>query len=216
MNPYFLIRLSENEKRVLIGILIAAILLFVLIGLLGSLVIRTMKYQGKKCDALVAEVVTARLIKSPAQLRKYARKKNIRLFIKHAWSPLFLIIIGVGSLLVHNYIKEDWSYNPFNLTDGFGTLLYTWDFNAPDMYTTVFGYTIIADWPPIVTEPHFVMEAIYAYVFVVFSLIGGIWYLIVSQAYLARTISARTLSKKLFEKSLDNIDLTEPIPPVTL
>lgn len=212
MNPYILISLSENDKRVLIGICIAIILIIVLIGILGSLVIKMMKYQGKKCDTLVADVVTARLIKSPAQLRKYARKKNVRYFIKQAWLPLLLVIIGVGTLFAHNIINEDWSYNPFNMTDGFGTLLYTWDFNDPDMWTTIFGLRVIADWPPIVTRPHFVMEAIYSYGFVIFTFIGGIWYLVVSQAYLARTIRAGTLSRKLFEKSLDNFDLTAPAP----
>lgn len=213
MNYPLLVRLTENDKRILIGICIAIILLFVLIGILGSLVIKTMKYQGKKCDALIADVVTARLIKTPAQLRRYARKKNTRYFIKQAWLPLLFTIIGVGSLFAHNIIKDDWTYNPFNLTDGFGTLIYTWNFNDPDMYTYIFGFKVIADWPPIATRPHFEMEAIYSYAFVVFSFIGLFWYLIVSQAYLARTIRASKLSKKLFEKTLDNFDLSA-VPPV--
>lgn len=214
-NMYYplLIRLTENDKRILIGICIAVILLFVLIGILGSLVIKTMKYQGKKCDTLIADVVIARLIKTPAQLRRYARKKNIRYFLKQAWLPLLLAIIGVGALFARNIIKDDWAYNPFNLTDGFGTLIYTLDWNNENMYTYIFGQKVIADWPQVATRPHFEMEAIYSYVFVVFSFTGGLWYLVVSQAYLARTIRANKLSKKLFEKSLDNFDLSA-LPPV--
>ena len=146
-----LIRLTENDKRILIGICIAVILLFVLIGILGSLVIKTMKYQGKKCDTLIADVVIARLIKTPAQLRRYARKKNIRYFLKQALLPLLLAIIGVGALFARNIIKDDWAYNPFNLTDGFGTLIYTLDWHNENMYTYIFGFKVIADWPQVAT-----------------------------------------------------------------
>ena len=50
MNPVILVQLSENDKRIIIAICLVLILVFVLIGLLGSLIIRTMKWQAKKCD----------------------------------------------------------------------------------------------------------------------------------------------------------------------
>ena len=87
MNPNLLIKFTENDKRVVIALLFAIILLFVIIGLLGSLIIRVMKWQGKKCDTLVSDVVTNHIVKTPHQLRKYAAKKNIRHFIKQAWLP---------------------------------------------------------------------------------------------------------------------------------
>ena len=72
MNPLFLIQFTENDKRIIFALLIVIILVFVLIGLLGSLVVRTMKWQGKKCDTLVSDVVTNRIVTTPHQLRKYA------------------------------------------------------------------------------------------------------------------------------------------------
>ena len=69
MNPLFLIQFTENDKRIIFALLIVIILVFVLIGLLGSLVVRTMKWQGKKCDTLVSDVVTNRIVTTPHQLR---------------------------------------------------------------------------------------------------------------------------------------------------
>ena len=138
MDLRVLIKLSENDQRVLIAFIFAIVLVFVLIGLLGSLIVRTMKWQGKKCDTLVSDVVTNRIVTTPHQLRRYAAKKNSRHFIKQAWIPIIIIAIGVGVLLIRNAITKDWTYDPFNKDKGFGTLLFMWDFAAEENYTTIF------------------------------------------------------------------------------
>ena len=92
MNPILLIKLTENDKRIIIAIFLILILIFVLIGVIGSLIVRTMKWQGKKCDTLVSDVVTNHIVTTPFQLRLYARKKNSRYFIKQAWIPILLIL----------------------------------------------------------------------------------------------------------------------------
>ena len=213
MNPVLLIKLTENDKRIIIAIFLILILVFVLIGIIGSLIVRTMKWQGKKCDTLVSDVVTNHIVTTPLQLRLYARKKNSRYFIKQAWIPILLILAGVLTIVIRDAVKQDWSYNPFNINDGFGTLFFVWDFeNAPR--TTIFGITLISDWPPFANEPHFEAAAIVSYIAVPLVIIGGIWYLVVAQAYLARTIRAYKLSKTVFEKSLDNIDQNTPVPPL--
>jgi hypothetical protein len=214
MNFNLLIKLTENDKRVIIALLFAIILLFVIIGLLGSLIVRTMRWQGKKCDTLVSDVVTNHIVKTPHQLRKYAAKKNIRHFLKQAWIPIIIILVGVATILIRNAITKDWSYDLLNYNNGtkneggtgFGTLLWIWDFKDPDSYTTVFGLKVLAKWPPLYNNPHFVMEGIYSYVAIPFLVIGSIWYLVVAQAYLARTIRMHKLSKQVFEKSLEGFN----------
>ena len=215
MNPIVLIQLSENDKRILIAACLILILLFVLIGLLGSAIIRTMKWQGKKCDTLVSDVVTNHIVTTPLQLRKYAAKKNARYFIKQAWLPIILIIVGVFVLIIRNLIKQDWTYNPVNLDDGFGTLLFAWDFKDPDSYTTIFGITVLAKWPPLINSPHFVVDAIYAYIGVPLVVVGGLWYIVAAQAYLARWLRAHKLARSVFDKSLDNYNQNAPIPDPT-
>ena len=211
MGLNLLIQLSENDKRIIIALLLILILIFVLIGLIGSLIVKTMKWQGKKCDTLVSDVVTNHIVNTPHQLRVYARKKNIRYFIKQAWLPIIFIIVGVSLLVIRNLINQDWSYNPFNKDDGFGTLLFIWDFENPDYYTTIFGLKVLAEWPGLINSPHFVLEALFAYISVPLMFVGAIWYLVVAQAYLARTIRAYKLSKQVFEKSLEGFNQNTPI-----
>lgn len=208
-----LLKLSENDKRIIIAICLVIILLFVLIGVVGSIVVRTMKWQSKKCDTLVSDVVVNRIVTTPHQLRVYARKKNIRYFIKQAWIPILLILIGVLIIIIHNAVTKNWSYNPFNIEDGFGSLLFVWDFKDPDSYTKVFGITVMASWPPLANEPHFVVEALASYFAVPLVIVGACWYLVVAQAYLARTLRAYKLSKQVFEKSLDGFNQNTPINP---
>ena len=209
MNPILLIKLSENDKRVIIAIFLILILVFVLIGLIGSLIVRTMKWQGKKCDTLVSDVVTNRIITTPSQLRVYARKKNARYFIKQAWIPILLILTGVLIIIIRDAVKSDWSYNPFNINDGFGTLLFICDFEHAQ-YATIFGITVLADWPPFIT-PHFEQAALVSYFAVPPLIIGACWYLVAAQAYLARTIRAYKLSKTVFEKSLEDFNQNTPL-----
>ena len=212
MNPIILIKLSENDKRIIIAALLVVILIFVLIGLIGSLIVRTMKWQGKKCDTLVSDVVTNHIVTTPLQLRLYARKKNSRYFIKQAWIPIILILVGVLIIVIRDAVTQDWSYNPFNINDGFGTLFFVWDFkNAP--YTTIFGVTLLSDWPGFANEPHFETSALASYFAVPALIVGACWYLVAAQAYLARTIRAYKLSKTVFEKNLDNFNQNTPTPP---
>lgn len=206
MNPIILIKLSENDKRVLIALLFLVILVFVIIGLIGSLIVRIMKWQAKKIDILTSDVVTNHIITKPSKYRSYAKKKNIRCFIKQSWIPLLLVIASVLIIIIKDAIAKDFSYNPFNMNDGFGTLLFTWDFNNPDNFTKVFGLTILAKWPGLSNEPHFVVEAIASYIAVPLFITGIVWYFIAAQAFLARTIRAYRLSKTIFEKSLEGFN----------
>lgn len=213
MNLILLLKLTENDKRVIIAVCFAIILLFVIIGLLGSLIIRTMKWQARKCDTLISDVVTNRIVKSPHQLRQYAAVKNAREFIKQAWIPIIIILVSVAILIIRNAIVKDWTYDPFNKDTGFGSLLFMWDFKDEASYTTIFGIKLLAKWPPLSNEPHFAIEALWSYFYIPGMFIGGSWYVIAAQAYLARTIRAIKLSKKVFEKNLENFDQNSPLPP---
>ena len=215
MNPVVLIQLSENDKRIIIALFLVLILLFVIIGLIGSLIVKTMKWQGKKCDTLVSDVVTNHIIETPRHLRRYARIKNTRYFIKQAWIPIILIIIGVLVLVIRAAVLNDWSYNPFNIDNGFGTLFFVWDFDNPIYYTQIFDIKVLAQWPELIKTPEPIPEAICAYISVPAIIIGGLWYLVVAQAYLARTIRAFKLSKRVFEKSLDDFNQNTPVQQVT-
>ena len=199
----FLIALSENDKRLIFAILIVLILVFVLIGYIGFLVTKVMKWQGKKLDTIVADPVVTRVITDKHHFIRYARKKNWRLFFKQSYIAILILLFAAIILIIRDAIYHDFSYNPFNKDNGFGTLLFVWDFSVCFRRE---GISLILNWPALVNTPHFVWEAWGGYLFTIALLIGGIWYIIALQALIARTIRMFQLSTSAFEKSLDGFN----------
>ena len=79
-----LIKLTENDKRLLIALFIVFILVFVLIGYLVKLTKRIMKRQGKQVDTFMYDMVRLKVVKTTKHFRKVANKKSYRYFYKHS------------------------------------------------------------------------------------------------------------------------------------
>ena len=89
------IKLSENTKKALIIFFLIFIILFVLIGYISLAIEAGMKRQGSKADAMLANVVKAELFDSEKKFRRFAIRKNARVFYVESRVP-FLIILGCG------------------------------------------------------------------------------------------------------------------------
>lgn len=197
-NP-ILISLSETDKRIIFAILIVAILVLVLIGYLGYLLVKMMKWQGRKMDTLIHDVVVTKVITDRRHLIRYGRKKNWALFFKQACIPLIIIVFGFIILLIRNSIQNDFSYNPFNVQDGFGTIFWTWKLSNEYVGGELIKFNVIV----LDNQPHFVAEAWASYISCPCFIIGGLWYFIVISALMGRTIKLYIRSREVFEKSLD-------------
>ena len=194
-----LISLSETDKRIIFAILIVAILVLVLLGYLGYLLVKLMKWQGRKMDTLIHDVVVTKVITNRRHLIRYGRKKNWALFFKQAYIPLIVITFGFIILLIRNSIYSDFNYNPFSVQNGFGTIFWTWKLSNEYVGGDLIKFNIIV----LDNQPHFVAEAWAGYISAPCFLIGGLWYLIVVSALMGRTIKLYIRSREVFEKSLD-------------
>ena len=204
--PYnVLISLSDSDKRIIFSILLIFIVALVLVGLLGYVLFRIVKFQGKKIDSLVHDVVVTKVITDKKHFLKYGRYKNWALFFKQAYIPVLIIIFAFIILIIHNSITNNWTYNPFSTVDGFGTLFFTW--KPSGKYTG----GILIKFAELVLDntPHFVAEGWAGYIFGPCILVGGVWYLIASGALLGRTIMLYKRSREVFEKSLDGYRQSE-------
>jgi hypothetical protein len=206
------IQLSENDKRILIAVLLAIILIFVLIGLIGMGVQRLMKWQGKRMDTLVHDAVKTRVVSDKKHLRRYGSKKNWVLFFKQSWFALVLIIVAFLTLLITCLIKENFNYNVFDhKKTGFTTLFFLWDFSAPVEKYDILVQTglFIIRWPPLMNTPHFEVDAISSYVFLITFIVGVIWYLTAVLAYISRSLRLFKLCTSIFEKSLEGFNIND-------
>ena len=198
-----LISLSENDKRLIFAILIIFVLVFVLIGYIGFVISRIMKWQGKKLDTLVADAVVTRVITNKRHFIRYARKKNWRLFFKQSYVAILILLLAAIVLVVRDAIYKDFSYNPFNKETGFGSVLFLWDFSVCFKFE---NHALILNWPTLVNTPHLVAEAWGGYIFTILLVVGGLWYFIALQSLIARTIRMFSLSTSAFEKTLDGFN----------
>ena len=212
INP-ILISLTENDKRIIFALLIVVILVLALIGYLSYLLVKMIKWQGKKIETLTADAVNTRVVIDPRHLRRYGRKKNWALFFKQALPPIIIAIIGAIVLIIRNSIYNDFAYDIFSVENGFGSIFFTWKLSG-DMTGTEFDLIrfniIVVD-----NYPHFVLDAWASYISAPCFLVAGAWYFIVASSLLARTIHLQIVSRTKFEKEIQEIYKTNNNPTPT-
>ena len=196
---YAAVKLSENTKRALIVLFLIFIILFVLIGYISLADQGAMKKQGSKADEMLSNVVKAEYFDKEKSFRKFAWKKNIKVFFLEARIP-FLILLGSWiAYLLFCLFSGWWGYNPLNRTDGFATLFFEFGEWPKEKF---FGINLVSGWPPVVSKPHFEVKALFSYFFVPANLVGIVWFLLCTQAYIARSLRINKIARGIYRKKL--------------
>lgn len=205
-----LIKLTENDKRLIIVLLLVLILFFVIVGYIGVLVRKIMSHQAKKADDMLHDVVEAGVITNENRLWRFGIRKNWRVFFKSAWVPFLIMLLSSTILLLYCIFSRNWSYNIWDYgKEGFNTLFYVHDWSV-FFVSNSDGFTIT--WPKLLSTPHLSGEAWVSYLFVPGMIVGGLWFLYQVQAYIARSIRIYQLSRKAFRKTMENV--TPPSQPI--
>lgn len=208
-------KLSEDSKRLLIALLFALIVLFIIIGCIGLIVKKIMKKQAEGADDMMYDVIRAKLFNRKADLIKFGIKKNHLVFFKQAWKPFIVMVSASIVLILYCIIMNNWRVDIFDYhTEGIGTLfhIFDWD-NVPK--AKVFGITLISDWPPLLSTPHWSWDAWGSYIFVPAMLVGLLWFMFCVQAYIARTFRIFKIAKKVFSRSINDLPPQEkPVEPI--
>ena len=197
------ISLSDKDKRVILIFFLLLIVTIAFIAVIGAIITRVMRWQGRRMDDLTHDVVVTNVVDNKKDFLRYARIKNYYTFVKQSWKPLVVLLAAALVLIIHN-AATSWDYDLLDYEKtGFNTLFFVWDFADPEIYHSFFGIKLICDWPPIINYPHFSLEAWASYIFFFGMIIGGAWYLVTLQCVIARTIRMYQLYYELYRKSLD-------------
>ena len=201
---------SENTKRVLYVVFLIFIILLALLSLIGSIIIRVTKYQGELLDREISDPIRkCRIIKDQKHFTKYAIKKNNLLFFKQSSIPLVIVFSGVIIYLLYCIIGENWGYNPWSIENGFGSLLFTWDFSTIITVNPGGATGVLINWPQLSHTPTFDIRYWCGYISCICWLVGGLWYLYTVQGLMGRTFRILHLRKKMFDKSLENFNVND-------
>ena len=201
-----LIKLSENDKRLIIVLLLVIILLFVIVGYISLLVKKIMKFQARKADDMLHDVVATGVITSEAKLLRFGIRKNWRVFWRYSYIPFLIMLSAMTLLLLYCLFSGNWSYNIWDYeTEGFNTLFYIHDW---DNFFVANSEGFSVTWPTLISSPHLSAEAWVSYIFVPAMAVGGIWFLFEVQGYIARSFRIMKLSRSALRKTMD--DVTPP------
>lgn len=193
-------KMNENTKRILIILCLFIILFFVFMGALATAVQSLMKKQGSKADEMLANVTKVDYFKKESQYKRFAIKKNIRLFYRQARIPFLVIVACALSYVLYCLFGgAPWGYNPFNRVDGFGSILIRFGEFPKEKF---FGIKLISGFPNVISKPHFEWSAWFSYLFVPINVIGIIWFLIYTQAYISRSIRIYAIARGIYRKKL--------------
>lgn len=198
----FLLKLSDNDKRIIIILLAVFIAVLILIAYIGYIIKRVMEHQGKKINQYVSDVIFAGVITNEKEFKKYAYRKNWRVFYSQAKVPALLVVVTIIFYIIASSIQRKF-VNPFNHVNGFGSLLFVWDFST--IFTTPKeGAGVLVNWPKLINRPHIVDEAWISYIFVPLILVGGLWYIYCVQGFIGRFLQINKLSRKIFLEGVEH------------
>ena len=207
-----LIKLTENDKRLIIVLLVILILLFVIVGYIGVLVRKIMRHQAKEAESMLCDVIETGVITKEGKLLVFGIRKNWRVFFKRAWIPFLIMLAAVTLLILYCVFSGNWGYNLWDYEkEGFNTLFYIHDWSV-FFKSTEEGFSIT--WPKLISSPHVSADAWVSYIFIPAMAVGGLWFLYEVQAYIARAFKIYSLSRTAFRKTMDHINPpSSPINP---
>lgn len=199
--PMILIKLSENEKRILIALCLLVLLVIVLFGYLYILVHKIMERQGKQVDKMMYDIMKARVITDAKTFRKVALYKSHLYFVKKAWIPFLIMVIAVLGLLIYGWSTNDPGLAYFGKAWQDLSIRLSWPMGD------FFGLHVPVDWPTIAKAPDFTFS--FEKYFSVFCTLVGAYgflaFLIRVQALIARFLRIRKLRKTYFSKDLNKL-----------
>ena len=144
-----LIQLTESDKRIIFVLLAVLIVLLVLVAYIGYLITQIMKWQGKKINVHVTDVVVTGVIKNETDFKRYAKKKNWWLFYHQARLPALIVVLSIIFYIVASSLYG--FSNPFDRYTGFATLLFIWDFKTI-ITVPESGAGVLINWPALVNK----------------------------------------------------------------
>jgi hypothetical protein len=206
------VSMSDNDRKLLIVLMVILVFLFILLGLIGMLIRYTMIQQGKRIDNYMHDPVVYRVVADPDHFRKYGYVVNNRLLYHQAIAPFIIGAVSLLFYIIYAASTGSWTKDYFG---EFGSLFFRWNWNDPDIYASFWGMTLLAKWPSLASSPNPQASYWASYILVPLWLTAIVYYLVVIQAFIARFIVINRRSRSVYEKSLEGYNFYSTMPQPT-
>ena len=200
--------MDNNDRKLLIALLVIFVVLFVVLGLIGMAVRKLMEIQGNRLDREMGKPARAGVVYDAASFKKLAGEKNRRIYFKESLVPFGLAFLGLLVFLIGNAITKEWDAD---LLGRFGTLFYRFDWNNPDNFHEFFGINIVCRFPPLVEDAHGGLPYVdpsywLAYTVVPIWAIALVYYLVVSLGFLSRLLRMNKRASTIYDHKLEDFN----------
>lgn len=207
-NLAFLLKLTENDKRMVLVFILVIMAILSLLILIALLIAKIGKTQAKKIDTLMHDVVVTGVVDSKKKFLRVALKKSRIHFYRHARISMLILLLWGIATFVFCFTYPNATFEGLYLDYekyGLATIFTIYDWSNPTV-TNFFGwFDIITGLGEPISTPHFEVDALFAYISIPVFFVGGFMFLFQVQGLLARNIRAFLLARKIYSKNLDNV-----------
>lgn len=207
----FLIQLTEKDKRLLVALFIALIIIFVLIAYIGQGIKALMKRYSKGIDGYMHELCSAKLVTTPKQFRAQVFKKESKvLYASTRWIFRIFIVVTVAFVIYSCVAKPSGEGNP--IFQYFGESIRGLFIDLDWPRGEFFGIkNFPVDWPYVAkgVEIKFTLPCIISYLTFVAWIFTFFGLFTSTLRFIARLNRAKHKSTEVFARSLDNAVFVE-------
>ncbi|MCQ2741769.1 MAG: hypothetical protein MJ239_00480 [Bacilli bacterium] len=196
------IEVSENDRRLLVFLIIFLLLTLAIAGGVGYLIRKTMSYQSKRVNSLCTKVLTTKVVCEEKHYKQYASKKSSILYFKQSFIGVVIGIAGLLLWVISSAIMQSWGENMFYY---FGNdLFYIFGVNETSQswnFLNITFHTLV-----VVNNggagPIFVPEHIPYYLETIFFVTSFCWIMVATQAFVSRYFAIQKFAKEAADRTL--------------
>jgi len=200
---------TDTGKRILYVALILVIIALALLSLIGWCLVKFTKHRGRQLDEEIGPAVRSGVISDAKEFRRYYPRKNALMFYREAWPAILIIVLATIVYIAYMAVTDNWTYNPWSMEEGFGSLLFTWDFSKIFQVNVNDTVGLLINWPETTHTPVFDINNWCGYVTCTGWIVGALWYIYATIGLMGRLLRAKELSKQMY--SLDNFNLFKQV-----
>ena len=139
-----LVRLSDEDKRMIYTLIIVILVLIALIGLIARGLVKYMRFKGREVDNYTHDLVTYGVFTKPRQFRRYVYQREFKTFTRSNFVPILIMAIAaVGVYLYLDLVAQQPVEVVLRAIDG---LWFSVIWPEPEPF---FGIVIPNDWPEV-------------------------------------------------------------------